>query len=310
MGTQTPLISSVLSAAVFGFLAGPAASLAVAPEPATPVVQDAEDALTEKSLRQQFRAAYASPKEEARAEAVATLGSASRSLSDGGSSKLMAKTLAGALDDKSMAVQSAAVAALTYGRHVETAIDVLGDYLHELKKLSEKLGTRPDEESRDTRNQAGRLFTQVCVALGRHPDDRSMEALADQLVKLRPRMGASSTSELFVRPLAAALLELGSQKSVEHVISTVGVFSGNALTNGVSAGTARSLHDALTAFSEELGYGATAFRETYDVDWRNWFKKHEDELPTKLGKLKDPISAPMRMPNSMNRRRPGTRERP
>jgi hypothetical protein len=274
--------------------------------------QDADMGVTEKGLRVAFREMYASPDESKRAEAVTTLSNASRELPDKGSSKLMARTLAGALDDDSPTVQSAAVSALAWGRHVETTIDAMSEILHEMNKLSAKLATRPDEESRTRRRLATRIYSQACVALGRHPDERSLDALVDELRKQRPRMGTNVASEEFVRPLSTALLELGSHKAVEHVVTTTNIFSGNVLRNNVSSGTAQALHGALSAFSEGIGYGPPAYSDTYDQSWRAWFKRYEDELPPSLGKLKEPVAAPeyRRPSRNQNRRRPGKRERP
>jgi hypothetical protein len=280
--------------------------------PGPVLAQDAIMEPTEKDLRETFRKAYGSTDEAARAEAVTTLSNASRSLSDGGTSKLMARTLAGALVDDSQAVLAAAIGALAWGRHVETAIDALGSTLHELQNEAAKLATRPDEESRTRRRQASRLYGQVCVALGRHADDRALEVLQDELRKQRPRTGASVVSEEFVAPLSTALLELGSHEAVETVVTTTGIFSGSVLRNSVSTGTAKALHQALATFSEKIGYGPPAYSDTYDQSWRAWFKKYEDELPAKLGKLQEPVPAPeyRRPDRDPNRRQPGKRERP
>ena len=273
--------------------------------------QDAGSAVTEKELREAFRKEYASTDEAARSEAITVLSDASRTLPDGGSSKMLARTFASAMkSDKSPAVQAAAVGALAWGRHVETSIDAMSDMLHELSKLSAKLSTRPDEASRTQRRQATQLYTQLCQALSRHPDDRSLKALEDELRKQRPRSGSGSASVEFVRPLSTALLQLGSQKAVECVVSTTAVFSGSALVN--NGGTARGLHEVLAAYSEEVGYGAAAYSDRYDQFWRKWLKEHKSDLPPKLGKLKEPVEAPEYRPNnrSRDRKRPGERERP
>jgi hypothetical protein len=273
--------------------------------------QDAGSAVTEKGLRETFREDYASTDEAVRAEAITALSDSSRALPDGGSSKMLARTFASAMkSDKSPAVQAAAAGALAWGRHVETSIDAMSDMLHEMSKLSAKLSTRPDEASRTQRRQATQLYTQLCQALSRHPDDRTLKALKDELKKQRPRSGSGSASVEFVRPLSTALLQLGSQEAVECVVSTTAVFSGSALVN--NGGTARGLHEALAAYSEEVGYGSEAFSDRYDQLWRKWLKEHKRELPPKLGKLKDPVEAPEYRPNnrSRDRQRPGERERP
>ncbi len=276
-----------------------------------PTVQDATGP-SEKDLRETFRKGIRSPDPSARIEAVATLGNASRSLPDGGSSKLMARTLAGALDDDDMGVRAAAVGALAWGRHVETVVDVLGDLLPELRQEVAALSTRPDEESRTRRAQTARLYEATCVALGRHPDDRSVEALVDEIRKMRPRTGTQDASELLVGPVSSGLLALGSQESVGQVVKLTTVFSGSVLINRVSEGTAKELHVLLSAFSEDLGYGPPAWSDTYDQSWRTWFQEHEDDLPKELGKLEEPVPAPeYRRPERVpDRRRPGQAERP
>ena len=72
------------------------------------------------------------------------------------------------------------------------------------------------------------------------------------------------------------------------------------------------LHQALTAFSEEINYGAPPWSDRYDQAWRKWFKERKPELPAKLGKLTEPAPAPEYRRRNRNRDvlQPGKRERP
>jgi hypothetical protein len=267
---------------------------------------------TEKDLREDFRKAYSTSDVSARVEAVAIFGNETRDLPDGGASKLVAKTLAGTLDDDAMEVCQAGVGALGWGRHPDTAVEALGDLLPELRKETEKLSTRPDDESRARRAQVAATYNTACEALGRHKDDRAVDALVDELRKLRPRNGASNASEVHARSLARALLQLGSHDAVETVVKTTQVYSGAVLNRNRNNATAVSLHESLSIFSEEIGYGPPEYSLTYDQAWREWFKEHEDEFEKKLGKLVEPPPAPeyRRPDRNPNRRRPGRPERP
>jgi hypothetical protein len=272
--------------------------------------QEAEP--TEKELRASFKNAFTGADEGARAQAVTDFAEESRGLADSGSSKLVARTLDDALDDDSLDVRAAALSALAWGRHVETAIEALGDELKELRKLAEKLSTRPGLEERQELQRAATLYSAGCAALGRHADDRAVDALLDEVRKLRFNGATGNAYALMVRPAADGLLALGSREAVEAVVKQTATYSGSVINRGGARVTAQRLHQSLAAFSEGQGIAPPQFSDAYDQDWRKWLQEHEDEFPKKLGKLEAPIGAPeyRRPDRDPYKRKPGRAERP
>lgn len=295
---------------VFALLAsGPVAP----PEPAA-VAQQARTSDEEKALCKAFREAYRGGTLEERAEAVVTLDQASRELPDGGQGRLVAKTLADALEDDELAVRTPAVRALAWGRHVETVVDALPELLDELRNDVEKLATRPDRESRDLLRGTVTLYAEACVALGRHSDDRVVDYLEGELRTLRPASNTRVVSILLVGPIADGLLALGSVDAVEIVVKTTDVFGGANLAtgNGNGRASAQKLHESLATFSDSRGWGSPVFSDAFDQTWRKWFKAHEDDFVEKLGKLDEPPGPPpyVRPSRLPDRDRPGRGERP
>jgi len=275
--------------------------------------QDPAGVEAERSLRAAYSSGLHAADASTRAGAVSAYSEGTRALgAELAASKLVASTLAKALDDDDLQVQSAAVLALAWGRHPETAIAALREVLPGLRNEAENLSTRPDGPSQERRRLASQVYAAACAALGRHADDRAVEALAEELRKIRPQQGPGAVAELHARPLADGLLALGSAPAVELVVKTTGVFSGSTLRDGASLATARQLHTALAAFSERLGHGPPTWTELYDQDWRKWFKAHAAELPVRLGQMQQPAAAPVYVAPGRDRdaRQPGRPERP
>ena len=301
--------SGMLLLALACVLSGP---VSAAPMPLAPVSMPVMDTEAEKLLREDFRKGLASPDVSVRVEAVAVFGNETRSLPDGGASRSVARALANVLDDEAMEVRAAGVGALAWGRDPGEAIEALGKLLPELRKETEKLSTRPDEESQQRRRQVAQVYNTATEALGRHKDDRAADWLLDEMKKIRPRNGANNAAEVHARSLARALLAVGSQEAVESVVKTTGIYSGSVLNRNPNNATAVGLHEALAVFSEEIGFGPPEYSLTYDQAWREWFKERKGDLPKKLGKLEEPAPAPeyRRRDRNPNRRRPGRPERP
>src|SRR5262245_25467204 len=90
---------------------------------ATPHGDDA----AERELRNSFDAGLRAADAAQRAEAVTAYSNGTRDLGAEAASRLVASSLARALHDESLQVQLAAVTALAWGRHPETAISALGE---------------------------------------------------------------------------------------------------------------------------------------------------------------------------------------
>lgn len=287
---------------------------------ATPSVslpeQDAEPAgPSEKDLREALDEGLKNAESAERVAAVFAFDGATRELPDQGTSRLVAKELADILaDDEDLAVRTAAVRALAWGRHVDTVFDALPELLDDLRDDIEKLSTRPDEESRQRFRDTLALYAESAQVLASHPDDRAVDYLEGEMRTLQP--GGSSTSVYSLRvfpPLADALLRLGTQRSVEAVVKQTGEFGGGEMRWENVRDAAEQVHGLLASFSESLGHAPPTFDDFYDQSWRAWFSEHEDELPAKLGKLKAPTPPPPayeppdRRPD---RAAPGRAERP
>ncbi len=243
---------------------------------------------TEKSLLSEYRDASKSNDPAYRAAAVVAMADASRELDDAGASKAVAKTLAKALEDDALEVQAAAIGALSWGRQPDVVLAAFEDHIKSLRNEIEKRMTRPDEESVAYKKDATRQYADLCDALARHTDDRSVEILIGQLRTLtKNTKGGNNLSTLLSTPLAGALLELGSQEAVEAVVKQTGVY-----VNPGQQGPAKRLHQALSIFSDERGWAPPTYADGYDQVWRDWLGEHEQEFSEKLGKLKEPISEP------------------
>ncbi|GEM_PF-2314909 len=249
---------------------------------------------TEKALRAAFKKGLKSKDASVRIEAVLAYSEGTRELEEeGGAEKLVARTLAEALDDDDMGVCNAAMTALSWGREVATVIDACDESLEFLRAIMERTSTRPDDESRALYRGALEVYRTTCATLGNYPDDRSVAVLETELRVLRPGGQLETVSQTLVRPAVTALLTLGSQEAVELVIKQTTVYSASTL-GGTSpgerllAGLARTLHDALSAFAINVERAPPSFGQNYQQDWHDWFKKHKKLFADDLGKLKVP----------------------
>jgi len=278
-----------------------------------------DEAVSERDLREAYKKGLARSSPEERADAVNQYGFATRDLPDDeGASKLVARQLKIALKDDDPQVVAAGIVALSWGRDVETTLDAMEDVIDDLRNTAAKYATRPGEENRAIYQEAVRLFENSVEIVGRHRCDAAEDILMDQMRTLRPQAGQGPLASDLIAPLSEGLLALGSYDAVELVIKTTNVFSGDTLADDKEGNNftlaARTLHDNLSAFADEIGKIGPPWSPQYDVAWRDWFKEARDELPKKLGKLETPVDAPpyenpdqRMMPEEP---KPGDRERP
>ena len=279
-----------------------------------PAVQEVPD---EKELRAEFKKSQRSKDPSERVAGLAIYANATRDLEDGGTAKLVAKTLATALDDEDMAVAAAAVSALAWGRHPDTVIDAMDDAMEEWRGILEKTATRPDEESRDLFRGALAVYRDGCALLARYKDDRTTDLLEGELKALRTGGVLENIAQNLVPSVSRALLDLGSRDAVEYVIKatavyTASTFKGTSPMEKRNLAMAEDLHDALAEFAIEIERAPPAFTQNYQQDWHDWFKEHKELFPRKLGKLEEPPPAPEYVPPEERRsnRPTGERERP
>jgi hypothetical protein len=243
----------------------------------------------EKDLVHAYDKAMKSKVASARASAVTELGDASRTLADKGTSRYVAKALIKALEDEDLEVQAAAVGQLAWGRDVDATIPALGAHVESVREGVEKKITRPDEESKAYVNRATRLSGDASMALANYRDDRSVDLLASTIGKLRPNTDGNNTSTRLVGRLAEALLALGTAEAVSACVRQTQQYS---QTDGFQEPAAKELHRVLAIFATKVSKAPPDFTDNFYVDWDNWFEKHGDGFPKKLGKLKEPPAAP------------------
>lgn len=257
--------------------------------PATPPAAPAPKAPDEKDLVHEFDKAFVTKDASARAAAITKLGDATRQLPDTGRTRYVAKALGKGLDDEDLEVQSAAVAELSWGRDVDTVLELLGKDIDAIYKQIDKKSTRPDDESKKFVNRATRLFGDSCRALANYRDDRSVDALCTVIQRLRPNADGYDVSTRLVGRIADPLLLLGTQEAVNACIKQAQTYSN---TDGFNDSAAKELHRVLSLYATKLGKAGPDFSPTWYVAWATWFQKNGDALPKKLGKLKDPPSKP------------------
>jgi len=251
----------------------------------------AQQAPSEKELLRDLRKGLRAPAAYEREVAIATFSGATRELEDGGTSRAVARALAGALDDEAPSVRAAAVAALSWGRHVETTIDALEDVLEETIREVDARWTRPDDESKAWVRDGRRLVEDAARAAGRYADDAMVEALADRLAALRAgnQRGRSYADEAAL-VLSRALLAIGTREAVETVVARTRQYVGARRERA-----ARRLHEALADFSAERGFGPPAFAHTtFDQDWHEWLDEHEDAFAESVELEQPPPEPPRR----------------
>ncbi len=259
----------------------PAAKEADAPPPAAP---------TEKSLLAAFSTSFKPSDGSARVEAINVLGDSSRSLPDGGAGKAVARALARGLLDEELEVRAASIAQLGWGRHVDTAIEQLGDGLSDLLKQLDRRLTRPDEESRTYVGRATRIVGDASAALANYRDDRSVELLVVQLRSLdKNSTGGNNLSTRVLGPMSAAVLSLGTQDAVEAAVRQTQTYVG---AGGAQQAPAKILHAELSKFAVAFGQAPPEYSENVSVAWNQWWEKVGDRLPKSLGRLKLPPASP------------------
>ena len=278
-----------------------------------------DEQILEKDLREEYRKGMARSDAQKRADAVNSYGFSTRDLPENeAASKLVARQLKIALGDDDPQVVAAGIVALSWGRHVETTLDGMEDVIDDLRNTLAKYATRPGDENRAIFQEAGRLYENACVIVGRHSCDSATDILLDQLRTLKPGSGEGKLAQTLVGPLSEALLELGSFEAVELVVKTTNVFGGEALSdddegNNFSV-TARIIHDALTVYSQKIGKLGPPWSSRYDNEWRDWFKEVRGDLEKRLGKLEEPVGPPDYVNPDEEMRpdepKPGERERP
>ena len=252
---------------------------------------EAEKGPDEKDLVHDYDKSMKSKDPAARAAAVMALGDLSRELADKGTSRYLAKALAKALEDEDLEVQSAVVAQMSWGRDVDTTLDALGGHVEAVREAVEKRITRPDEESKTYVNRATRLFGDTAQSLANYRDDRSVDLLASCMGKLHANTESNDTSTRLVGRLAEALLSLGTEEAVRTCVRQTQQYSES---DGFQEPAAKELHRVLAIFATRVGKAPPDFTQNYYVDWDNWFEKHKDGFPKKLGKIKEP---PMTIPS-------------
>lgn len=246
----------------------------------------------EKTLLKDFDKAFKAREAPARAAAVTALGELSRQLADGGRSKALAKALAKALGDDDLEVQSAGVAQLAWGRDVETALPALGDHVEVVRKAVDQRITNPSEEAKAYVNRATRLFGDTCTALANYRDDRAVATLAAIIQRLQSVTEDNDTSTRLIGRIAEPLLALGTHDAVRACVRQTQEY---AQMDGFQEAAAKELHRVLAIFATREGKAPPDYSQTYYVDWDNWFEKHADSFPKKLGKLKEPPPEPARV---------------
>lgn len=275
------MIRTHLCAAALALVAVAASGQADTPEAAFAAAD------TERAQLDVFRDFYKGSDPDRLAEVITAFGEASRRLDDGGGSRAVAKALARGLKEDELSPRNASVVALSYGRDPDTVLPLLEDLLGEARTEIQKRLTRPDPESRAERNAWSELYSITCRALAYHADDRAVDALADEMRRVRPGGQNNNLPAILIPPLTDALTSLGQREGIELIVRTTSNFVG-----ANQKGNAKRLHSALAGFSDGLGWAPPTFDDKYDQSWRDWFDEHEDELPDSLGKLEEPIERP------------------
>jgi hypothetical protein len=255
------------------------------PKPDKPVKEP-----DEKDFVHEYDKAMKSKDPAQRAAAVTALGDATRKLPpEASQGRYVAKALAKALEDEDLEVQSAAVSELSWGRDVDTTLDVLGAHIENTRKEIDKLITRPDEESKQYVNRATRLFGDSCTAFANYRDDRTVTTLSDIMGRLRANTESNNISTRIVGRMAEALLSLGTQDAVTACVRQTQQYTEN---DSYQEPAAKDLHRVLALFATSAGKAPPDFTQNFYVDWDQWLEKYKDSFPKKLGKLKEPPGSP------------------
>ena len=257
--------------------------------PPPPAGEKAAAAPDEKDLVHEYDKAMKSKDPAARGAAVVALGDASRKLTGGGNTRYLAKALAKALEDEDLEVQSAAVSEFSYGRDVDTTLDVLGAHVENVRKEVDKRITRPDEESKSYVNRATRLFGDSCLALANYRDDRTVSTLSDIIGRMRANTESNDSSTRLVGRIAEALVSLGTLEAITACVRQTQTYSE---TDGYQETAAKELHRVLAQFATRVGKAPPDYNQTYYVAWGKWLEENASTFPKKLGKLKEPPSSP------------------
>lgn len=198
-----------------------------------------------------------------------------------------------ALQDESMAVRTEAAKALADGMQPETAVRSLVAALENVRGDLAKLGGggrygQPDgdakdpkvQERRKTRDEAMHYAQAIVDGLGKLPDDRSVDALADFLAQLSGR-----SSDELTTGVANSLIALDARKGIEALIQKIKLSSGGGGKYGGPDATSKTLHDLLAKSVAAKGLtDAPAWSTKEPPDWEKWFAKNQRSYPAKLGK--------------------------
>ncbi len=197
-----------------------------------------------------------------------------------------------ALQDESMAVRAEAAKALADGMQPETAVRSLVSALENVRGDLAKLGGggrfgQPDGEEKDPkvqerrklRDEAVRYARAIVDGLGKLPDDRSVDALADFLPQLSFRSGGELTDGV-----GKSLVALDARKGIEALVQKIKLSPAGAGPFGPDP-TGKTLHDLLTTSARSKGLADPPPWSTKEPpDWEKWFAKNQKSYAAKLGK--------------------------
>jgi hypothetical protein len=238
------------------------------------------------------------------------------------------ETLAIGLKDDDFDVRALAAELIGDGQHPDASVKALADALDDVRTAFARLGRDRDRGAggNEIGGKGARKYVEAVTAgLGRLPDDRSVDALADVLRQLGP-----DAPDALVVPVVHALVQLRSRAAVEAVIDRFvsaegsrgqaraggargGGGSGGGGAGGGGAGGGgggggrprrgdrdgdgfrdrgageeqkRALHDGLASLAREKGLDdAPAYEERVAQRWKDWFDRHAGSFPARLGRV-------------------------
>jgi hypothetical protein len=197
-----------------------------------------------------------------------------------------------------VAVRAEALRLLMLGQHREVAmkaaieaLDVVRAELARLSKASGRGKPNPGERSIvqrfDELLQFGRA---LCSALGRLPDDRSVDALVDFSAKVAEGLRAR-----FAETVARSLAQLGTREAWKGAVALLPFLEGKEgrrsqrSADPVAAGRKsplRKVHDVLVGAARAVGHDdVPSWSAKPASDWRAWSKRHQGDFPAKLGRV-------------------------
>jgi len=205
----------------------------------------------------------------------------------------IAELVAGALDDESTEVKTAAAKCLGEGLHPDVAVRALISALDQLRKDMAKsgggrYGGAPENdqdpkaaERRRQREQTTQYAQALVGSIARLPDDRCVDALSELLLGLTRRNGAD-----LLPATAEALIKFETRPAFEAIFKKI-----KASPPGKGGGrwgpdtTGRTLHDMVLAWATSKGLEDMPSWDDKDLpDWEHWFAKNQAKVAVKLGK--------------------------